>query len=281
MNLLEPLHRVARDLSDPDRIASAIEAVIWLAIIALGAGMALRVSLGLVRKTVAWRTGHPAGRMTPIVEGLLRYAIVFTAIILMLAALRVNITPVLASATVLGLTIGFGAQQIIRDLLAGIFLLSEGIVQVGDLVRVDSELGVVERVTLRIVQIRKFSGELVTVPNGSITKIGNLSRDYARAIVQVLIPYHANVSAALEALGDATQAWSAAHAADRLAEPKVDGIVELRDAGAVVQCSVLVLPGDQYQYAVASELRREALAAMARRGITPGVILPPVPPPAG
>jgi moderate conductance mechanosensitive channel len=277
MNLLDPLNRVARDLSDPDRIAAAIETVIWLVIIALLAWVTLRVSLGLVRKTAAWRTGHPAGRMTPIVEGLLRYAIVFTAIILMLAAVRVNITPLLASATVVGLTIGFGAQQIIRDLLAGIFLLSEGIVQVGDLVRIDGELGEVARVTLRIVQIRRFSGELVTVPNGTIVKIGNLSRNYARAIVQVLIPYQASVSAALEALGDATRAWSAAHAADRLAEPKIDGIVELRDTGAVVQCSVLVRPGDQY--AVASDLRQGALEAMARRGVTPGATLPSTSPP--
>ncbi len=277
MNLLDPLNRVARDLSDPDRIAAAIETVIWLVIIALLAWVTLRVSLGLVRKTAAWRTGHPAGRMTPIVEGLLRYAIVFTAIILMLAAVRVNITPLLASATVVGLTIGFGAQQIIRDLLAGIFLLSEGIVQVGDLVRIDGELGEVERVTLRIVQIRRFSGELVTVPNGTIAKIGNLSRNYARAIVQVLIPYQASVSAALEALGDAARAWSAAHAADRLAEPKIDGIVELRDTGAVVQCSVLVRPGDQY--AVASDLRQGALEAMARRGVTPGATLSSTSPP--
>jgi len=277
MNLLEPLNRVARDLSDPDRIAAAIETAILLVIIALAAWMTLRVSLGLIRKTGAWRTGHPAGRMTPIVEGLLRYAIVFTAIILMLATVRVNITPLLASATVVGLTIGFGAQQIIRDLLAGIFLLSEGIVQVGDLVRIDGELGAVERVTLRIVQIRRFSGELVTVPNGTIAKIGNLSRDHARAIVQVLIPYQASVSAALEALGDATRAWSAAHAADRLAEPKIDGIVELRDTGAVVQCSVLVRPGDQY--AVASDLRQGALDAMARRGVTPGATLSSTSPP--
>jgi len=277
MNLLEPLNRVARDLSDPDRIAAAIETAILLVIIALAAWMTLRVSLGLIRKTGAWRTGHPAGRMTPIVEGLLRYAIVFTAIILMLATVRVNITPLLASATVVGLTIGFGAQQIIRDLLAGIFLLSEGIVQVGDFVRIDGELGAVERVTLRIVQIRRFSGELVTVPNGTIAKIGNLSRDHARAIVQVLIPYQASVSAALEALGDATRAWSAAHAADRLAEPKIDGIVELRDTGAVVQCSVLVRPGDQY--AVASDLRQGALDAMARRGVTPGATLSSTSPP--
>ncbi len=270
MDPLEPFRRVAQDLADPGRIAAAIETAIWVAVIALGAQVALRISLSLVRRTVAWRSGHPAARMTPIVEGLLRYAIVFTAIILMLSAVHVNITPVLASATVLGVALGFGAQQIIRDLLAGIFLLTEGIVQTGDIVRLDNDVGVVERITLRVTQIRKFSGELVTIPNGTITKIGNLSRDCARAIVQTLIPYSTSVRTALEALRDATQAWSTDHAADRRAEPQIDGIVELRDTGAVVQCSVLVLP--ENQWAVASELRQRVLEALARRGITPGVL---------
>ena len=277
MDPLEPLRRVAQDLYDPDRIARAIETALWLVVIALGAWVVLRISLNLVRRTAAWRTGHPAGRMTPIVEGLLRYTIVFTAIILMLSAVHIDVTPVLASATVLGVALGFGAQQIIRDLLAGVFLLTEGIVQTGDFVRVDGDTGVVERVSLRFTQIRKFSGELLTVPNGSIAKIGNLSRDYARAIVQVLIPYEASVGAALEAVGDAARAWSSAHAADRQAEAKVDGIIELRDAGAVVQCSVLVLPGDQWT--VASELRQRVLEALAHRDITPGASIPTTAPP--
>lgn len=281
MDPLEPLRRVARDLLDPQRIAGAIEALIWLALIALAAMVALRVSLGLVRRTEALRGAHPAGRMTPIAEGLLRYTIIFTALILMLGTVHINITPILASATVVGLSIGFGAQYLIRDVLAGFFLLLEGTIQAGDVVRVDSpirvdgDLGTVERLTLRTTRIRKFSGELLTVPNGSITRIANLSRDYARAIVQVLIPYSANVGAALEALHDAGRAWADAHAADRQAEPKADGIVDLRDAGAVLQCSVLVLPGTQD--AVASELRRHILEAMARRGLTPGV--GPVAPP--
>src|SRR2546428_574474 len=83
-----------------------------------------------------------------------------------------------ASGGGLGLVLGFGAQDITRDLLAGVFLLSEGLGQVGDIVRVDGDVGTVERVSIRITQIRKFSGELLTIPNGAITRIGNLSRDY-------------------------------------------------------------------------------------------------------
>ena len=283
MDPLEPFRQVAQDVLNPRQIATAMETGISVVLIAFGAWLLLRISLGLVRRTTAWRIGHPAARMTPIIEGLLRYTILFTAIILMLAAVHVNVTPVLASATVLGVALGFGAQQIIRDLLAGIFLLSEGIVQTGDLVRVEgttgtAETGIAERITLRVTQIRKYSGELVTMPNGSITKLGNWSRDYARAVVEILIPYGADVGAAVQAVRDAAAAWASAHP-DRHADPELGGITDLRDTGIVLQCAVLVSPGQQF--AVASELRQHVLQALAQRGITPGAVPPGLSTPAG
>jgi moderate conductance mechanosensitive channel len=281
MDLFEPLRQVANDMLNPAQIAAAIETALSLALIAFGAWLLLRLSLAFLRRTSAWRHGHPASRMAPIVEGVLRYTISFTAIVLMLATVHINVTPVLASATVLGVALGFGAQQIIRDLLAGTFLLSEGIVQVGDLVRVEAtagaaETGVAERITLRVTQIRKYTGELVTLPNGSITKIGNWSRDFARAVVEVLIPYGADAAVAAKAIQDAAAAWAAAHR-ERHAEPEVGGITDLRDTGMVLQCSVLVSPGQQF--AVASELRQLILRTLAERGITPGAMPLPASPP--
>jgi small-conductance mechanosensitive channel len=273
---LELLRVVGRDLLNPQRLAGVLEAAIAILLIAVGAWVALRVSLGVVRHTTAWRTGHPGRRITPIAEGLLRYAIIFAALILMLGAVHINITPVLASAGVLGLVLGFGAQYIIRDLLAGVFLLSEGIIQAGDIVRVDGDVGTVERVSIRITQIRKYSGELLTIPNGGITRIGNLSRNYAVAIVQIPIPYTQDPGAALEALRNAGRAW-AAEAADKKAEPTVDGIVELRDFGAVLQLSVVVAP--ERQYAVAADLRGRVIEAMTRAGIKLGAGVPSAIPP--
>ncbi len=270
MDPLEPLRRVGRHLADPERLASGLEAAVWIVMIAGAAWAALRISHGIINRTAVWGASRPGARMAPIAEGVLRYAILFTALILMLDAVHINITPLLASAGVLGLILGFGAQYIVRDLLAGVFLISEGILQAGDVVRVGEDIGTVERVSLRITQIRKFSGELVTVPNGAIARIGNLTRGYARAIVQIMIPYAQDAGAALEALRDAGRAWAATQTRDQQAEPAVDGIVELRDAGAVLQLSVVVPPGGQD--AVAADLRREAMEALARRGITPGAV---------
>jgi len=280
MDPLEPLRRVVGDVTDPQFVARGIETLIWLAIIALAAWAALRITHALLRHPSAWRAAEPSGRVTPILEGLLRYAIIFTALILMLDVVHVNVAPVLASATVLGLTLGFGAQYLIRDLLAGFFLITEGTIQTGDVVRVvgtigTTDLGTVERVALRALRIRKVTGELLTVPHGSIMWIGNLSRDYARAIVQIPIRYGANVSAALDGLREAAQAWAAAHAGDAPAESKVDGIADLRDGAIVLQCSVLVAPGREHD--AAADLRRNILEALARRGVIPALGPPSAP----
>lgn len=261
----EALRQVLRDIRNPQYLAGAIERTAVLLVIAVAAWAALSLSLLVVRKAGA-RPAAPAGRtLAPVVESLIRYAIVVAALVFMLQAVGVNVTAILASAGVAGLALGFGAQYLIRDILAGFFLLSEGLIQVGDTVRIDGDTGTVEHITLRTTQIRKINGELLTIPNGAITRIGNLSRDFGRAIVQLTIPYRAEVATALDAIEQATRDWAAAHAQEALGTPVVDGIVDLKDTGAVVQVSVRVRPGRQA--AVEADLRRRALQALAQRGI--------------
>jgi small conductance mechanosensitive channel len=136
----------------------------------------------------------------------------------------------------------------------------------------DGEVGCVERITLRVTQIRKFSGELLTIQNGTISRFGNLSRDYGRAIIQVTVPYKADVGEALQALREAAHAWAAEHPQQVQGEPALDGVVDLKDLGMVLQLSVLVPPG--HQATVEPQLRQQALEALAARGIViePGLL---------
>ncbi len=257
----EAFRQVARDILAPRQLAGAIERAALLLLILGAAWVALRLSLALVR-----RTGSLGGRtLTPLLESVVRYVIAFAALVLMLQAVNVNVTAVLASAGVVGLAVGFGAQYLIRDILAGFFLLSEGVMHIGDTVRIDGDTGTVERITLRTTQIRKLSGELLTIPNGAITRIGNLSRDYGRAIVRITVPYRADLTEALDAIEQVAREWAAAHVQETQGEPVLDGVVDLTDAGAVMQISVRVRPG--HQAAAEAELRRRALEALARRGI--------------
>jgi len=265
MPLPEALRQVVRDIITPARLAGIIETVLLLILIGVAAWIALGLTLAVVRRTGAHIPGHPGRTLTPVLESAARYAIGFAALVAMLQAVHVNVTGVLASAGVVGVALGFGAQYIIRDILAGMFLISEGVMQIGDLVRIDADVGNVERITLRVTQIRKFSGELVTIPNGAIARISNLSRNYGRAIVQVTVPYRADLNAALDALREVGRAWALENAAEALGEPSVDGTVDFKETGAVLQLSVLVRPGRQG--GIEADLRRRALEAIASRGI--------------
>jgi small conductance mechanosensitive channel len=265
MRLLRDIaQQLESDTLTAAHLAAAIEAGVLLVLIAVAAWIVLRLTRRLLRRAAVRRTA--AGRtLVPVVEGIIQSVVVFAAFVLALEAVHVNVTALLASAGVLGVALGFGAQYLIRDVLAGVFLISEGIIQAGDIVRLDGDIGTVERVTLRSVQLRKANGELLTVPNGQIGRIGNLSRDYGTAMVRITVPYRADLAAALSALRQVAAEWAAQDTSDAQGQPVVDGAVDAHDAGVVLQLSVRVRPGRQW--AVEAVLRERAIAALRARGI--------------
>ncbi|HET7266107.1 MAG TPA: mechanosensitive ion channel domain-containing protein [bacterium] len=257
------LQQIARDVGDPRAWAAVVEHTVAILIIAVAAWSAIAAVSPAIRRA-GRRPGRPV-TFAPLAESAVRYTIGFAALILMLQVVNVNLTAILASAGVVSLALGFGAQYVIRDVLAGLFLISEGVVQIGDVVRLDADTGTVERITLRMIQIRKFNGELLTVPNGAVTRIGNLSRGLGRAIVTVTLPYRADVGRALEILAAAGREWAAAHPDDARGAPSVDGAVEFKDAGVAVQLSILVPAGRQW--GAESAMRRRVLELLAEQGI--------------
>ena len=100
--------------------------------------------------------------------------------------LGINLTPLLASATIIGATLGFGAQQIVRDYFSGVLMTMEDQYNVGDSVTVGGVTGVVEDVTMRLTRFRGVDGTIYIIPNGDIRLIGNLSRGWARAVVDLI-----------------------------------------------------------------------------------------------
>src|SRR5687767_11321938 len=128
------------------------------------------------------------------------------SIFFVLERLGVPVTGLVAPATVLGVGLGFGAQRIVGDVLAGFFLITERQYGFGDVVSIqvvgggDPADGTVEDVTLRITRLRSVNGEVVIVPNGQIVKVVNLSRDWARAVIDVPVPSDADVNRVNEIL---------------------------------------------------------------------------------
>src|SRR3954451_14247971 len=201
------------------------------------------------------------------------------ALFLALDALGVPVTGLVAPATVLGVGLGFGAQRIVQDVLAGFFIITERQYGFGDVVAISvngapgEATGTVEDVTLRITRVRSANGEVVTVPNGQIVKVVNLSRDWARAVVDVPLPTSTDVSRVNEILREVgDEAFRDPALAKLLLDPPSVMGVESLDLDQVnVRVVARTLPGKQFE--VGRDLRAQIVLAFRRQGLT----LPPQP----
>jgi small-conductance mechanosensitive channel len=199
------------------------------------------------------------------------------AVLLLLSNLNVNLGPLLASAGVAGVALGFGAQSVVRDTLSGFFILLENQFGVGDIVEVQTTAspvgGKVESLTLRITTLRAFDGTLHVIPNGNIQLVSNKSRGWARAIVDVRVGYGEDVQRVrelLEELFDELRAEPAMR--DWLMEgPSVLGIETLAEYGQVIRVVAETRPSKRPD--TERVLRERISARLAERGIQ--VPMPP------
>lgn len=189
------------------------------------------------------------------------------AFIYVLAALGLDLRPLLAGAGVAGVALGFGAQSLVRDFLSGIFLLIEDQFGVGDFVDAGEASGVVEQITLRTTRLRGDDGTVWHVPNGQITRVGNMSQQWARAVVDVTVAPTADLEAVvtlLETLAD--EVWSGdAVRADVLEQPEVLGLTYLGPDAATIRVQGRTRAGAQWR--VGRRLRVRIAEAFAEAEI--------------
>ncbi|MFF2085921.1 mechanosensitive ion channel family protein [Nocardia sp. NPDC058176] len=183
------------------------------------------------------------------------------------------VTGLVAPAAVLGAALGFGAQRIVQDILAGFFLITERQYGFGDVVQISvtggSEAeGTVEDVTLRITTVRNSDGEVITVPNGQIVKVTNLSKDWARAAIDVPISAQADITKINEILHEVcTKAYQDPRLEPLLLdEPSVMGVEDLSLDEMNIRMVARTLPGKQFE--VGRELRVRVAAALRKEGIS-------------
>jgi small conductance mechanosensitive channel len=196
------------------------------------------------------------------------------AIFFVLDRLGVPVTGLVAPATVLGVGLGFGAQRIVGDVLAGFFLITERQYGFGDVVAIqvvgggDPASGTVEDVNLRITRLRSVDGEVVIVPNGQIVKVVNLSRDWARAVVDVPVPATADVNRVQEVLREVGKRAFADPRLHRLLldAPSVMGVESLALDEVNLRIVARTLPGKQFE--VGRDLRARVALALSREGVS-------------
>ena len=167
------------------------------------------------------------------------------AVIMMLATVGIQVVPAIASAGVLAIAIGFGAQSVVEDFLRGVFMLAEDQFGVGDRVDVGTVNGYIERVTLRTTVIRDPDGVLWHMPNSEINYVANEFQESSRAVVEISIPYGSDMRGAMEVLGNAAERACADPGWKEMihGSPEVRGIQELDAHDVVVRVQVWVDPG--------------------------------------
>jgi small conductance mechanosensitive channel len=182
--------------------------------------------------------------------------IIIGAILTALPEFGFNVTPIAAVAGLASLAVGFGAQHLVRDLINGFFIIVEDQFVVGETVRIGSLVGRVEHLTLRRTVVRDPLGAVVTIPNGEIAQVANLSRDWGQVFVDISIPAETSSDAALASLERACAelrndaSWSPV----LVDGPRALGVDSLGAAGATLRLQLRTVPGRQED--AARELRR-------------------------
>lgn len=200
----------------------------------------------------------------------------FVAFAMVLTRLNVPLSSLAIPATALGVALGFGAQRLVADLLSGFFLIAERQFGFGDEIRIAAPgsttgvTGVVEEITLRTTRLRTLEGEQLIIPNGEIRQVTNLSREWARAVIDVPVPIDSDldvVNETLERVGG--EAMDDATLAPLLLEaPVVMGVQSIELGYAVVRVTARTLPGKQFK--VGRALRSRIVVELRRDGIEVG-----------
>lgn len=193
--------------------------------------------------------------------------IMVIAVLIGLDTIGIDIGPALAAAGILGLAVSLGAQTLIKDVIGGITILVEDEYRVGDAVRIGAVSGEVERITLRRTDVRDAEGRLFVVPNGDVRVVGNETRDWARALVELNFNFDADVKQAIAVLDEALLKMAADPRVKPhlLAPPEIFGWNALSDWSVIVRLRAKVTAGKQGE--VARVMRQQALEALDRAGI--------------
>lgn len=235
--------------------------------------VANRVLRQLIRRTLVRIAAKPGGAtpgsmthrprqqqridaLSTVLQSVSSVIIAALATFLVLDRFGVNLAPLLAGAGVIGIAIGFGAQSLVRDLLAGMLILIEDQYGVGDIITLDQEVsGTVEAISLRITRLRAVDGTMWHVPNSQIGRVGNQSQHWSRALLDIEVAYDTPLQHAQEVIKSVADRVAATEP-DILEEPRVWGVESLSASGVVIRLVVKTTPSAQWQI---SRQLREAI----------------------
>jgi moderate conductance mechanosensitive channel len=217
--------------------------------------------------SAAERSAQRARTIGSVLRSIASVVIGTAAAVMVLAEFNINLSPILASAGIVGLAVGFGAQNLVRDFLSGMFMLLEDQYGVGDIVDVGVASGEVEAVGLRITTLRDGNGTVWYVRNGEILRVGNKTQGYAIAVVDLPVGHSADLAEATALIGRVAAERVAGEdiAPDVLEPPEVLGVERVVTEGITLRLTVRVNPGKQF--AVQRALNAAITSALDAAGV--------------
>lgn len=226
-----------------------------------------RTPTGLRDPAVVERRQQRAETIGSVLKSTASVILLVWVVLSVFTVLGVNIAPFLASAGIIGLAIGFGAQNLVKDFVSGVFMLLEDQYGVGDVVDLGEAIGEVETVGLRVTTVRDIDGTLWYVRNGEIVRVGNMSQDHAVARIEIPVGHAADVGRAQEVALDAAHDAVAALPRDVgvLRAPQMLGVQDITAGMVTLRMTVMTSPNAQWS--VARRIREAVLVAFDDQGI--------------
>jgi moderate conductance mechanosensitive channel len=247
------------------------ERILSILLILILARLALRFGLKLIEKLFSTKESrhtllaeNKARTLSALLCSVWRYLVYAVTAVMILARLEIAIAPILAGAGILGLAVGFGAQNLVKDIITGFFIILEDQFSVGDFITTGTYSGIVEELGLRITKIRDFSGELHILPNGSITAVTNKTRGNMRAMIDVGVAYEEDIDHVLAALEELMRTFGE-NDPEVLEGPTVLGVVDLADSSVEIRIMARTVPMTQWR--VERDMRRIVKARFDELGI--------------
>ncbi|MBN1885407.1 MAG: mechanosensitive ion channel family protein [Candidatus Krumholzibacteriota bacterium] len=202
-----------------------------------------------------------------ILETTMRIVVLTAVLLMILKEIGIDIGPLLAGAGVVGLAVGFGGQSLVKDVIGGFFILLENHMNVGDVVEIAGKSGLVESINLRVTTLRDLEGKVHVVPNGEITTLTNMTKEWSRALVEIGVAYKEDIDMVIGILGEvAAEMREDAEYGPMMLEPlEVLGLDSFGDSSVNIKVMMKTLPIKQW--AVAREFRRRVKKTFDERGI--------------
>ena len=251
---------------------ATLNKVLYIIVILVVARVAYGLLIYLLRRMLVNRKGRhllderKANTLFSLLRSTLFYVITFTVLLHTLKYLfNFDTGTLLASASVLGVALGFGSQSLVKDIIGGFFILFEDQFSVGELVKTGEFTGTIVETGIRTTHIRAWGGELHIIPNGSITAVTNFSRGKMLAKVEIQIPYDEDLDRAMGVMSAVCEEVSVEFGEKIIDAPTVQGVTQFGERNVVLRVIAFTKPDEQWS--LERELRRRIHSAFLKEGI--------------